>query len=103
MNSILQPYLRKYILFFDDILIYSPTWKTHLQHVEIALKVLRLHQFFIKATKCAFGQHKLEYLGHIVTTQGVKVNMKKIEAIIAWPQPSNLLNYVVSWDSLGIT
>jgi hypothetical protein len=67
--------------FFYDILTYSPTWETHLQHVKIALEVLRHHQFFIIAKKYAFGQHELEYLGHIVTSQGVKVDMGKIEAM----------------------
>ena len=91
MNSIFQPYLRKYILiFFYDILTYSPTWETHLQHVKTALEVLRHHQFFIKAKKYAFGQHELEYLGHIVTSQGVKVDMGKIEAMVAWPSPTNI-------------
>ena len=91
MNSIFRPYLRKYILvFFDDILIYSPTWETHLQHVKTALEVLRKHQFFIKAKKCAFDQHELEYLGHIVTAQGVKVDKGKIEAMVAWPRLTNI-------------
>ena len=91
MNSIFRSYLIKYILvFFDDILIYSPTWETDLQHVKTTLEVLPKHQFFIKAKKCAFGQHKLEYLGHIVTAQGVKVDMGKIEAMVAWPRPTNI-------------
>ena len=91
MNSIFRPYLRKHILvFFDDILIYSPNWEMHLAHVRETLEVLRHHQFFIKANKCAFGQQELEYLGHIVTHQGVKVDQGKIDAMEAWPRPTNI-------------
>lgn len=71
MNSIFRPHLRKFILvFFDDILIYSPNWNMHLEHVKKAFEILRHHTFFLKLKKCAFGQQELEYLGHIVTAQG---------------------------------
>ncbi|KAH9722902.1 hypothetical protein KPL70_006891 [Citrus sinensis] len=90
MNSIFQPYLRQFILvFFDDILVYSPTWELHLTHVRKTLEILKKHSFFVKANKCDFGKHGLEYLVHIMTNQGVKVNDKKIEAMVAWPQPTN--------------
>jgi len=57
MNSVFHLYLHKFVLvFFDDILIYSPNWTMHLEHVQKAFKILRHHQFFIKLSKCAFGQ-----------------------------------------------
>ena len=57
MNSIFRHHLRKFILvFFDDILIYSPNWDHHLVHVRQTFKILRQHRFFVKARKCAFGQ-----------------------------------------------
>ena len=90
MNSSFQLYLRQFILvFFDDILVYSPTWELHLTHLRKTLENLKKHSFFVKANKCDFSKHELEYLGHIVTNQGVKVNGKKIEAMVAWPQPTN--------------
>ena len=85
MNSIFRPYLRKFVLvFFDDILIYSPNWTMHLEHVQQVFEILRQHQFFIKASKCAFGQQELEYLGHIINSHGVKVDPGKIEAMLQW-------------------
>ena len=84
MNSIFHPHIRKFILvFFDDILVYSPTWELHIEHVRTTLDILRQHQFFIKTSKCDFGKQVLEYLGHIVTHQRVKVDNKKIEAMVA--------------------
>jgi len=91
MNAIFRPYLQKFILvFFDDILIYSPTWEMHLHHVTQTLEILKQQQFFLKANKCAFGKQELEYLGHIVSHQGVKVDSKTIDVVVAWPQPSNI-------------
>jgi hypothetical protein len=91
MNAIFRPYLQKFILvFFDDILIYSPTWEMHLHHVTQTLEILKQQQFFLKANKCAFGKQELEYLGHIVSHQGVKVDSKKIDVVVAWPRPSNI-------------
>ena len=84
MNSIFHPHFLKFIIvFFDDILVYSPTWELHIEHV-------RTTSVFIKASKCDFGKQELEYLGHIVTHQRVKVDNKKIEAMEAWPQPTNI-------------
>ena len=62
----------------------------HLDHVQKALEILRHHQFFIKLSKCAFGQQALEYLGHIVTPQGVKVDQGKIATMLNWPRPTNV-------------
>ena len=91
MNSIFRPYLRQFILvFFDDILIYSPNWNMHLEHVKQAFEILRHHTFFLKLKKCAFGQQELEYLGYIVTAHGVKVDQNKIQAMLDWPRPTNV-------------
>lgn len=91
MNSIFRPHLWKFILvFFYDILIYSPTWSFHFEHVKQALEILKQHKFVIKANKCNFAQQKLEYLGHIVTCHSVKVYEKKISAMVSWPQQKNI-------------
>ena len=58
--------------------------------VKQTLEILRRHQFFAKTSKCAFDQQELEYLRHIITPQGVKVDNKKITAMVAWPQPTNI-------------
>eukprot|EP00253_Pinus_taeda_P005714 PITA_05714 len=91
MNHILKPYLRKFVLFFfDDILIYSCTWAAHIQHVDLLLQLLHKHKLFIKMSKCSFGMAEVEYLGHIVGCEGVKVDPKKIQAMQEWPQPKTL-------------
>ena len=56
MNDVFKPYLRKFVLvFFDDILIFSPSLELHLQHLRTVLELLLNHQLFAKRSKCVFG------------------------------------------------
>lgn len=91
MNHLLKPYLRKFVLvFFDDILIYSLTWEKHLQPVYLLLQLLWKHKLFVRLSKFSFGMEEVEYLGHIVGREGVRVDPKKIQAMQDWPQPKTL-------------
>jgi hypothetical protein len=91
MNHVFHPFLHHFVLvFFDDILIYSKTWQAHLTHVDQVLHLLSKHKLFLKQSKCAFGISEVEYLGHIVGKDGVRVDPKKIEAMQNWPRPKTL-------------
>ena len=90
MNRIFCKQLIRFVLVFDDILIYSKTWEEHLQHLEAALKTLQEQSLFAKMYKCEFGMKKLLYLGNIIGKEGVKVHMYKIRAILEWPSPKNI-------------
>lgn len=88
MNTVLRPFLRKFVLiFFYDILIYSPSWSTHLQHVNAILSALREHHMRLKRSKCSFAQPAMAYLGHVITADSVTMDMAKVEAVTSWPQP----------------
>ena len=78
------------LVFFDNILIYEKTWVFHLQHVDKSLKLFYDHQLFIKHSKCSFGVSKVEYLGHIIGKDGVRVDPKKITSMEEWPHPKTL-------------
>lgn len=72
MNSVLQPFLRKFVLvFFDDILIYSPSWLTHLQHINAVLSALRDNHLRLKRSKCSFATQSVAYLGHVISAEGL--------------------------------
>ncbi|XP_026459657.1 uncharacterized protein LOC113360357 [Papaver somniferum] len=91
MNDVFQPYLRKFILvFFDDILVYIPDMTSHLRHLEITLKTLQEQTLYAKLSKCTFGQPKIEYLGHIISGEGVTTDPTKISCMLNWPVPTTL-------------
>ena len=91
MNSIFKPFLRKFVLvFFDDILIYNKSWKDHVEHVDRVLQLLEEKQLYPKRSKCFFGVQEVEYLGHIVSHEGVKVDPSKIKAIKEWKIPTSI-------------
>ncbi|XP_076908279.1 uncharacterized protein LOC143565074 [Bidens hawaiensis] len=91
MNATFKSLMRKTTLvFFDDILVYSPTMEQHLIDLEQVLILLRRDTLFAKKSKCSFAGANVEYLGHIISGQGVQMDPKKIIAIQQWPVPTNL-------------
>ncbi|XP_039130202.1 uncharacterized protein K02A2.6-like [Dioscorea cayenensis subsp. rotundata] len=73
MQSIFRPAIRRFALvFFDDILIYSTSWESHLEHLQLIFSLFRAHKLFAKRTKCAFGCSSINYLGHKISGRGVE-------------------------------
>jgi hypothetical protein len=83
MNSILAPFLRKFVIvFMDDILVYSSYLDQHAHHLREVLQVLGAHKFFVNLSKCVFAQGELEYLGHIISGAGVATDPRKTQAMV---------------------
>ena len=91
INEVFKEYLRKFVLvFFDDILIYSKSWEEHLRHVKMVLSTLRNHKLYVKREKCQFGQVQIKYLGHVISKEGVAVDLDKVASMVDWPKPTSL-------------
>jgi hypothetical protein len=90
MNLTLSSLLRKCALvFFDDILVYSPTWEAHLSHLELVLQLLTRDNWQVKLSKCTFGQQQIAYLGHVISKSGVATDPAKVAAVSSWPVPTS--------------
>ena len=99
MNQVFAQQIRKSVLVFvDDILIYSNTIEDHAMHLAEVFQLLRKHNLFVKRSKCSFAQQSLEYLGHIISVDGVATDPAKVEAIKSWPRPTNLKQLVEYWE-----
>uniref|UniRef100_A0A8R7Q2M0 Reverse transcriptase domain-containing protein n=1 Tax=Triticum urartu TaxID=4572 RepID=A0A8R7Q2M0_TRIUA len=89
MNNIFGPYLRKFVLiFFDDILIFSKSLSEHLEHLQIALQLLKEHQLYAKLSKCVFAVTQVDYLGHVINAEGVSIDPSKVATVAKWPTPT---------------
>ena len=69
------------LVFFDDILVFSKTLDEHVSHLQLVLEVLLKNQLFAKMSKCVFGCNEVEYLGHLISGEGVRTDPKKTEAM----------------------
>ena len=91
MNAIFRPYLRKFVLvFFDDILVFSKSLDLPIQHLGLVLSLLLQHQLYAKKSKCVFGISEVEYLGHILSGQGVSADPKKLSTMKDWASPTTV-------------
>ncbi|GJU71509.1 transposon ty3-I gag-pol polyprotein, partial [Tanacetum coccineum] len=91
MNDVFREYLRKFTLvFFDDILIYSKSLEDHIQHLSMVLSTMRKHGLFAKESKCVFGTTHVEYLGHVISAEGVATDPERIQAMQCWSTPTNI-------------
>jgi len=81
MNRVLHPSLDKFVVvFIDDILIYSKSRQEHAQHLCAVLSTVANHKLYAKLKKCDFWMEKVHFLGHIISKDGISVDLLK------WPQ-----------------
>nr|GEZ35026.1 putative reverse transcriptase domain-containing protein [Tanacetum cinerariifolium] len=90
MNRVCKPYLDKFVIFFiDDILIYSKDEKENEEHLKVILELLKKEELYAKFSKCEFWIPKVQFLGHVIDSQGIHVDPAKIESIKYWASPKS--------------
>ena len=72
------------MVFIDDILVYSNSREEYEEHLRITLQLLRNNQLYAKLEKCEFWLTQVSFFGHIISKEGLAVDLSKIEAIINW-------------------
>lgn len=90
MSDTLHPVIHVCALvFFDGILVFSKTLEEHADHLRQVMQLLCRDQWFVKRSKCTFGQNQLSYLGHRISAQGVAMEPAKIRAVQDWITPTD--------------
>ncbi|GKA43385.1 putative reverse transcriptase domain-containing protein [Tanacetum coccineum] len=92
MNRVRKLFLDKSVIgFIDDILIYSKNKKEHEEHLKAILELLMKKKLYAKFSKCEFWLPKVQFLDHVIDSQGIHVDPVKIESIKDWASPETLI------------
>ena len=90
MNHTFREFLDRCVLvFLDDIVVYSRTLEDHIRDVRAVLQRLLDAGLYVKKSKCELFMHEIEFLGHHVGREGLRVMQDKVEAVQKWPEPRN--------------
>ncbi|GJY76822.1 putative reverse transcriptase domain-containing protein [Tanacetum coccineum] len=90
MNRVCKPYLDTFVIvFIDDILIYSKNKQEHKEHLKLILELLKKEELYAKFSKCEFWIPKVQFLGHVIDSQGIHMDPAKIESIKDWASPKS--------------
>ncbi len=81
---------RGVLVYLDDILIYSRTQDEHVQLLREVFALLQKNKLYIKESKCALFLEHVEFLGHVISADGVSVEQGQIDAVQKWPTPTNV-------------
>ncbi|KAK8659636.1 hypothetical protein V6N13_029833 [Hibiscus sabdariffa] len=91
MNRVFHEYPDQFVVvFIDDILVYSRTEEDHDRNLRLVLQTLLENQLYAKLSKCEFWIREVVFLGHVVSSEGMRVDPKKVEAIVNWKQPTSV-------------
>jgi hypothetical protein len=91
MNSIFMAKLDKFVVvFIDEILVYSKDKKEHEGHLRIVLQWLRDHQLYAKYNKCQFWLGKVPFLGHVISSDGMSMDLGKVWDVLDSKPPRTM-------------
>jgi RNase H-like domain found in reverse transcriptase/Reverse transcriptase (RNA-dependent DNA polymerase)/Integrase zinc binding domain/Chromo (CHRromatin Organisation MOdifier) domain/Integrase core domain len=91
MDECLAPYIDDFaVCYLDDILIYSKDPREHEEHVCKVLAKLKEFGLYCKASKCEFSVRKVQFLGFVISEDGVAMEADRISTIEDWPAPKSV-------------
>ncbi|CAF3035517.1 unnamed protein product [Rotaria sp. Silwood2] len=90
MSNLLLPCKKICLVYLEDVLIYSNSFKQYADHLNQVLAILNKHTFQLNPQKCELVQNQIGYLGHTISIQGVKPLPERINKILNIPQPTSL-------------
>lgn len=77
------------LLYLDDIIVFSSSVEEQLSRLDLVLSRLQQEGLKVKLEKCAFFKRKVQYLGHLISEEGVSTDPSKISTVANWPHPTN--------------
>ncbi len=77
------------LIYLDDIIVFSKTFEEHLERLQVVFNRLREHGLKLKPSKCHLMKREVQYLGHVVSAEGIRTDPEKINAVADWKRPTN--------------
>jgi hypothetical protein len=77
------------LIYLDDLIIFSKTFEEHLERLQLVFDRLQEHGLKLKPSKCHLVRKEVQYLGHLVSTEGIKTDPEKISRVKDWERPTN--------------
>ena len=91
MNKVLQPYLGKdLVIYLDDVLIFSRDFNTHIKAIDNCLAAFKRANLRLNPRKCTWATNSCEFLGHLITQEGISLSPSHTKAIQTYPVPKNV-------------
>ena len=91
MDNILG-HLSCVVVYIEDILIFSENKHDHQQHLQTVLCVLQENELLARQDKCVFGASSVEFLGHVISAEGIQPTQNKVKANTNYPTPTTIKN-----------
>ena len=83
-------HLKFCLLYLDDVIIFSKTYKEHLEHLAAVFEKLHDSGLKLSLSKCHFFK-EIKYLGHVISSKGIAVDAGKISCVKDWPEPKTVI------------
>ena len=77
------------LVYLDDIIVLGSSFESHIQNLDSVFQRLREAGLRLKPAKCAFFRQEVQYLGHIISREGVATDPEKVRKVAAWPVPKS--------------
>ena len=77
-------------MYLDDIIIWAPTFEDHIYRLRLVFDRIRAAGLKLKPSKCRFLRKEVVFLGHVVSSDGINIDPKKVKAVETWPVPLNV-------------
>lgn len=91
LNDVLRQHLDNFVvIYLDDILIYSRDARDHVRHVRLVLAKLHAAELQVNLEKCVFHATEVEFLGYVISRNGIRMDSSKVQAVLEWPTPASV-------------
>lgn len=75
------------VAYLDDILVFSGDRESHTRHLHQVLERMRQAELYAKPSKCVFYQNQVEFLGYVVSQEGISMDPRRVNTIVSWEMP----------------